>query len=278
MGRNKHEYSSEEIAQLKIELYCQSCCTNFFKEKTKKCQLVYLFNRHLNSKKHKLNSERFRMELENQFKYEKLCINDTEIEVIEPLEVDNLNDEHMTSISSIISKNSLLKIENKIQNLDDTNKELSDTNSVLFLNYNEMDSRTQVLSNLINQLKKEQHKNNDDLTNKINILSEEIKKNKRYVSFNESNVDNKSTIFKLLVKQGEIINDNYELTRTVLDSLKTIMKKLIKLTNKVSKQNIKIHQLLTNQYDILTSKVTNTSRDILIEIHEQLLDLYSDQL
>jgi hypothetical protein len=46
----------------------------------KKGKLAHDFDRHQNSKKHKINTENFRMELENEFKSmtnEKLSINDT---------------------------------------------------------------------------------------------------------------------------------------------------------------------------------------------------------
>jgi hypothetical protein len=242
--------------------------------------------RHRNTKKHKLNTERYRMELDHDFKYDKLSVNDTgsKLDIGETCVLDDIsivktdrltaNDEHLTSISSIVSKNSLLKI--------------NETCSVIMSNYNEMDSRTIELADLVKQLKSEHTKTNEkqnktieELTNKITILTKDINKNKKTVSFSSINEnDNKLELFKLLVNQGELLNNSNELDDIATDLKISCKELLIKLSSNImSNDNMTIYKLLINQYDILNKELNDpNSRDKLKEIHHQIFKLCGNQL
>jgi hypothetical protein len=289
MGRHKEVYSDIEIAQLKIELYCQACYSSFYKENTKKGQLSHLFNKHMKTKKHKLNTERFRMELEDKFKYmnndDKLSMNDTnsKLEVmdddttititkIEP-SIDHSNDDNLTSISSVINKNCVLE-----KKLGD----LSDTNSVLLSNYNEIDSRTQQMSEILSETNIKLVKSIDELGLELKNIKEQLKNTKKSknVSFNndnndDDNDDNKIEICELILEQGKLLTTNSNLL-DIKNLLKNICKQIIKL---LSKEDTEIYELIISQYKILNKCLYKSdSREKLLQLYEKLVKLSGDQL
>jgi hypothetical protein len=273
MGRHKQEYVKEEIAQLKVELYCQACDVTFYNENYKKGKMIQNFERHRTTKKHSLNTEKFRMDLElscpnsysNSKIDEKLSINDNNLKMDMESFID-INDDHMTSISSILSKTSLLKIDQLDENyktLNETCKEfiekinkLDETNSVLLSNYNNMDSRTHSMIDIINQLKQE-HK-------KTIVKS---------VSFKDININTNLEIGQLLVKQGKLLEGERDDLLQNENELKSICKQLMILTN----GDIKMTEILMNQYQILCEELEN-SKNKLLNSQNQLFELYVNKL
>jgi hypothetical protein len=293
MGRSKHIYSNAEKTQLKIELYCQACAANFYNENYSKGKLVGLFERHTKTRKHMFNTEKHRMELEDLFKTandEKLSINDTQYSgIIDQTDYSQANskieleigddiisvtkhdyyfdhDEHLTSISSIISKNSLLKIENRV-------KEMNDAQSILLSNYNTVSSRTHELSESLQN-------SNNEIKIELDKIRQELRKNKtKNVTFNDKNNNNNNendniTLCELITNQAKLIT-NYELNDENED-LKKICKQLLM---SVSNKEVIIYELVLKQYTILDKYSNNIdSRDKLLEINNQLLKLSAQRL
>jgi hypothetical protein len=164
MGRHTKSYNDQDIAQLKIESYCSACGISFFKEGLKRGRLTQIFDRHCQSKKHKLNTQRYYVDLVYDTKSIIEIVDlDDETSRIEPF-IDNLNDDHLTSISSVIDKNKLDEANSKI-------KALSDTNSIVLSNMKQIESRTLSLSeNNIELLKKLQQINQSKYQEQINQL------------------------------------------------------------------------------------------------------------
>jgi hypothetical protein len=289
MGRHKHEYSDSEIAQLKMELYCQACDLSFYKDGWKRGKMSQCLDKHRESKRHKTNVEKHRIELEQEFKDimdDKISINDANSKLdiddsrsmkLEPF-MDICNDDHMTSISSIINKN---------QDLEKRVNNMSDTSSTLLSNYNEMDSRTRNMCDILNKLKlesMEQAKDNAELRNQIISLKDEIRKNfKKQVTFNDISSGNiEIELMKYLSIQGVIISSNNEITENILSELKNNCKILINISNKgILSTHFKIQNMLVKQYELLNNPniydINNNKMD-LIKLRKDIWDICGNSL
>jgi hypothetical protein len=197
MGRHKHEYTDIEKTQLMGELYCSACCNNFFKENVSKSKLTQEFDNHCKTKKHKINVEKYRFNLD---------VSGDSNSKIEPF-TDNLNDDNLTSISSMLSNKSLTML-----------YKLDEKCSSNTANYYKIKSDQQMMLEDNNYLKTKLNKH-EGLVNKLLKQMEEKKEINKKVSFKDDSGDSVKSddsktfrlkLCQLVLEQYTILYENKE--------------------------------------------------------------------
>jgi hypothetical protein len=116
MGKHKYILSDQELNQLKIETYCNACGLSFFKDNYTLGRLSQIFEQHLKTKKHKLNTEKYYSDLEQQNDDNNSKLN---LNLNLNLNLDGTlldDDDNLTSIFK------LNELENRITKLEKMNK------------------------------------------------------------------------------------------------------------------------------------------------------------
>ena len=245
MGRSKHIFSDAEKNQLQMELYCSSCKVSLYNDSLAVSKMTQNFDRHCKTKKHKSNVERYRLELENELIKNNLNQKSTEIKdndsKIEPF-IDNLNDDHMTSVSEVILNSKITKTVN----------DLSDKCSSINSNYYDLTSKVHKVIDTQVDFEDKVHNFEDKVMAEIDKLKKIFNKSK--VSFKNDNNDNNDnnnnvlTLLRLVFNQYEILMCNNSINDSHIKELSDICLRSMKLCDPTKEPDI--WRLLLDQCEL----------------------------